>query len=146
MIYEWYLIEKYYLVFYKRDRRQNCFPKNNVHKLVTMFHSRKLQDIYPLSIGHHHLALWHLIVVPHANFGVIFLWISKSILVWYIKSQKIWYAYVNCRDMYCTYIVENVTTFDGLRFRCLISVLEWILLINKNVHTPAESFKNSPQQ
>ena len=43
---------------------------------------------------------------------------------------------------------RHVTTFDGLRFRSLISVLGWILIINKNIcpayTLPAEHFKKSP--
>ena len=39
-------------------------------------------------------------------------------------------------------ILLFLTPLDGLRFRSLISVLGWILFINKNVNTPAEHFKN----
>ena len=55
-----------------------------------------------------------------------------------------YYSIYACATETYPYVEKNVTTFDG--FRSLISVLGWILLINKNVNTSAEHFKNSPQE
>ena len=68
-----------------------------------------------------------------------------------ICSMDFWVKIFFWRDLWYTTIIRvidilqsSVTTFDGLRFLSLILVLGWILLINKNVNTLAEHFKNSP--